>query len=47
MRLASIIINVGTKSNGNTGRRKIIVPGEGFKVDAIFKAFIEGIFDSQ
>lgn len=31
------MINVGTKSNGNIERMNIIMPGEGFKVEAIFK----------
>lgn len=47
MGLASMPINVGTTSNGNTGRRKTVVPGEDFKVEAIFKAFVGGNFDPQ
>lgn len=36
MRLTGVI-NVGRKSNGDTGRIKAIVPGDVFKVEAIFK----------
>lgn len=42
MRLTSIVINVDIKTNVSTGRMKLIVPGEAFKVEAIFYVKVEG-----
>lgn len=42
MRSASIVVNVGTKSNGDIRRLKVIVPGEVFKVEVVFKIHFEG-----